>query len=76
MRRVIAVLDLRRKYLTVFDQLNPAYAKYYLEGEARGLLESAGFVDVVLHHRHDYSWTVRGTKPASGAAASGPTAQG
>lgn len=49
--------------LTIYDQLNPAYAKYYTEREARALLEDAGFRDVRLHHRHGYSWTVLGTKP-------------
>jgi SAM-dependent methyltransferase len=48
--------------LTIYDQLNPAWAKYYTETEARALLEDAGFVDVQLHHRHGYSWTVVGTK--------------
>ncbi|UXN74093.1 class I SAM-dependent methyltransferase [Devosia sp. A8/3-2] len=30
-------------------------------GEARQLLEDAGFTDVQLYHRHGYSWTVPGT---------------
>jgi len=54
----------RHRFLTVFDQLNPAYAKYYRQDEARALLTSAGFADVRLHHRHGYSWSVIGTKPA------------
>jgi SAM-dependent methyltransferase len=49
--------------LTIFDQLNPAYARYYTEAEARRLLEAAGFVNVQLYHRHGYSWTVLGEKP-------------
>lgn len=49
--------------LTIYDQLNPAFAKYYTRDEARALLEDAGFRDVRLHHRHGYSWTVLGTKP-------------
>jgi len=51
--------------MTVYDQLNPAYAKYYRGVEARELLESAGFENVQLYHRHGYSWTVLGQKPTS-----------
>jgi len=51
--------------LIVYDQLRPAYAKYYTRAEATRLLESAGFVDVQTHHRHGYSWTVIGTKRAT-----------
>ena len=31
--------------------------------EAIKLLEGGGFVNVQIHHRHGYSWTVIGTKP-------------
>lgn len=51
----------------IYDQLNPAYAKYYRRDEARALLEDAGFQDVRLHHRHGYSWTVLGTHPPAQA---------
>ena len=27
------------------------------------LLEKAGFQNVEIHHRHGYSWSVKGTKP-------------
>jgi len=50
-----------RKYI-VFDQLNPAYAKYYTKKGIKLELENAGFVDVRLAHRHGYSWTAVGTK--------------
>jgi SAM-dependent methyltransferase len=53
------------RVLTIYDQLNPAWAKYYRRHEAEALLEDAGFRDVRLHHRHGYSWTVIGTKPGS-----------
>jgi hypothetical protein len=49
--------------LTIYDQLNPAWARYYTESEARALFADAGFVDIRLNHRHGYSWTVVGTKP-------------
>jgi SAM-dependent methyltransferase len=64
MNNVVAKLDREKRYLVVYDQLNPAYARYYREHEARELFESTGFVDVALHHRHGYSWTISGRKAA------------
>jgi SAM-dependent methyltransferase len=61
---VLARFPRDKRRLVVYDQLNPAYARYYREAEARALLEDAGFVDVRLYHRHGYSWTVMGTRPA------------
>ena len=61
------VAGVQGRYLTVFDQLNPSYAKYYTEEEAGQLMKRAGFADVRLHHRHGYSWTVLGRKPEHGA---------
>lgn len=63
MSNVLARLPRSVRYLTIYDQLNPAYAKYYRKAEAEGLLARAGFVDVKTYHRHGYSWTVVGTKP-------------
>lgn len=63
MRGHLGKLSKEARRLTIYDQLNPAYAKYYSEAEARSLLETAGFVNVRLHHRHGYSWTVVGEKP-------------
>jgi SAM-dependent methyltransferase len=55
-----------KRKLVIYDQLNPAYARYYREHEARALLEQAGFTDVKTHHRNGYSWTVVGTKASLG----------
>ncbi len=55
-------LDRTARVLTIFDQLNPAYAKYYTRDEARRLLEDHGFKEVQLYHRHGYSWTVSGVR--------------
>jgi SAM-dependent methyltransferase len=52
-----------KRVLIIYDQLKPAYAKYYSRSQAIALLESQGFVDVRAYHRHGYSWTVIGTKP-------------
>jgi len=65
MRYHFGPLSFRHQMLTVYDQLNPAYAKYYREAEARQLVESAGFQNVQMFNRHGYSWTVVGEKPSS-----------
>lgn len=62
-----AKLTRATRRLVVFDQLNPAYAKYYKKAEAEALLRRGGFTDVESYHRHGYSWTVRGTKPEDAA---------
>lgn len=49
--------------LVIYDQLNPAYAKYYRRDEAVNLLRQCGFHSIRVHHRHGYSWTVMATKP-------------
>lgn len=59
-RKVFNKMAWRARYLIAYDQLNPAYAKYYQRDEARRLMEDAGFTDVQLHHRHGYSWVVSG----------------
>jgi SAM-dependent methyltransferase len=61
---VLGRMSRDKRYLVIYDQLKPAYAKYYTEAEARELMSRAGFSDILLHHRHGYSWTVVGTRPA------------
>jgi SAM-dependent methyltransferase len=63
LRRVMLPLTPAARRLVIYDQLNPAYAKYYTRGEAHALLAHAGFAGIRLHHRHGISWTVAGTKP-------------
>jgi SAM-dependent methyltransferase len=60
---VFGHMERGKQVLIVYDQLRPAYAKYYSRSEAIALLADAGFVDVRAHHRHGYSWTVMGTRP-------------
>ena len=62
MRRVMRPLAPDKRRVVIYDQLNPAYAQYYTRGEARALLARHEFTDIRLHHRHDISWTVVGTK--------------
>lgn len=64
LRNVHRKFSREKRYLVIYDQLKPAYAKYYAEAEARALLIDAGFVDVRLYHRRQYSWTVIGTRPS------------
>jgi SAM-dependent methyltransferase len=52
-----------KRRLIIYDQLNPAYSKYYTRFEAEKLLCEAKFEDIQIHHRHGYSWTIIGTKP-------------
>ncbi len=56
----------KRKYI-IFDQLNPAYAKYYQREELEELLEAAGFENLQLYHRHGYSWTAIARKALTDA---------
>lgn len=63
MRRVITPLTMRHRRLVIFDQLHPAWAKYYTRDEAIALMEGAGFAQVRAFHRHGYSWSVLGVKP-------------
>lgn len=63
MTGVLAHFSWHKRYLTIYDQLNPAHAKYYKRSEAENLLFRAGFEAVRLYHRHGYSWTAVGTKP-------------
>jgi SAM-dependent methyltransferase len=65
MREVLAKFTPGVRRLTIYDQLNPTYAKYYTKDEAEALLVEHGFVDVRPYHRHGYSWTVMGRRPTS-----------
>jgi SAM-dependent methyltransferase len=65
MREVLAKFTPEVRRLTIYDQLNPAYAKYYTIQEAEALLSDCGFADVKLYHRHGYSWSVLGGRPVS-----------
>jgi SAM-dependent methyltransferase len=64
MRNTLARVSRDKRKLTIYDQLNPTYARYYREDELRALLEGAGFEEVRLHHRRGYSWSAVGTRPA------------
>ena len=61
-RNVVGRFSRSKRYLVIYDQLRPAFAKYYSQAEARALLEENGFADVRTHFRYGYSWTVVGTR--------------
>lgn len=61
---VFAKLSRAKRRLTLFDQLNPSYVRYYARDEVVALLTRCGFADVRLHDRRGYSWTAIGTRPA------------
>ncbi len=62
MRNHINKLNDSSLLITIYDQLNPSYAKYYKKHEALALLKSNGFQNCKIHHRHGYSWTIIGQK--------------
>jgi SAM-dependent methyltransferase len=58
----------KNRKLVIYDQLNPAYAKYYKKEETIQLLENAGFNNIQIYHRHGYSWSAIGQKSISDLA--------
>jgi len=58
----LSKLEKEEIQLTIYDQLNPAYSKYYTKAQALRLLKNAGFINISIYHRHGYSWTVVGDK--------------
>jgi SAM-dependent methyltransferase len=63
MNNVIGRFSWADRHVVIYDQLNPTVARYYRCDQAEALLAEGGFVNVRLHHRHGYSWTVIGEKP-------------
>jgi SAM-dependent methyltransferase len=62
MRNHISKLDDASLVITIYDQLNPCYSKYYYKDEAIKLLQDGGLINCKIYHRHNYSWTVIGQK--------------
>ena len=48
MRRVMIPLTPAKRRVVIYDQLNPAYAKYYTRQEAHDALARHGFIDIRL----------------------------
>jgi len=66
-RNVLSKVSRDKRRLTIYDQLNPTYVRYYSADELRDLLTRNGFHDVQLHDRHGYSWTAIGTRSPDAA---------
>lgn len=64
LRGVFARLTREHRRLTLYDQLNPRYVRYYARAELIELLTRCGFTDVRLHDRRGYSWTAVARRPA------------
>lgn len=65
MNNVIGRFSWSKRYLVIYDQLNPTVARYFTKAQAEDLLAAGGFRNIRLHHRHGYSWTVLGEKPGA-----------
>ena len=63
MSSILEKMSPEKRRLIIYDQLNPSYTKYYTRREAEKLLIEGKFINVRIHHRHGYSWTVIGEKP-------------
>lgn len=61
-QETLGQMDADQRKVTIYDQLNPTFVKYYTRDELTRLLEQAGFADVRLHHRRHYSWSAVGVK--------------
>ncbi len=68
LRKVLGPLTTEQRRLVIYDQLKPAYARYYRRSELENLLRTSGFDDIRLHHRHGYSWTARARKATARGA--------
>jgi hypothetical protein len=65
MRGVFGKMSPEKQRLILYDQLRPAYAKYYRREEVIALLAAAGFEQIRLYHRHGYSWSALGSRPGT-----------
>jgi SAM-dependent methyltransferase len=59
---VVAKLSTPSRRLTIYDQLNPTFVRYYSRQEAETLL-AGEFEDIRLYHHRATTWTIIGTKP-------------
>ncbi len=50
------------RIMGIYDQLNPAWVRYYSRAEIEGMMREAGFTDVKAFHWNGYSWSVAGTR--------------
>lgn len=60
--RIYAQLTREKRRLTLYDQLNPSYVRYFTRQEVVAMLSRCGFADVRTYDRHGYSWTAVATR--------------
>jgi len=72
MLQVFSRLTREKRRLTLYDQLNPSYVRYYTREELAGVLARCGFEQVRLHDRHGYSWSAVATRPGGAPAREAP----
>jgi SAM-dependent methyltransferase len=76
LRGVFGKMSREKQRLILYDQLRPAYAKYYRREEVVALLAAAGFEQIRLYHRHGYSWSALGSRPGSSDSPGAPEVPG
>lgn len=62
MVNTLSKVSWQKRKLTIYDQLNPSYVRFYTREETENLFKEAGFSDPQLYHRRGYSWTVMAQK--------------
>jgi SAM-dependent methyltransferase len=62
MTEVLGKVSNKARVMTIYDQLNPTWVRYYTRQEVESMMREAGFADVKAEHRHGYSWAVVGTR--------------
>ncbi len=55
----------QKRKLTIYDQLNPSYVRFYTREETEDLFKNSGFENIQIHHRRGYSWSIVAQKPAN-----------
>jgi SAM-dependent methyltransferase len=63
-RRLLSPLPLAERQNGIRNDLSSGYTKHYNKMDAQLLLAEAGFCEIEMYHRHGYSWSAVGVKPA------------
>lgn len=63
LRDTLSQSDRDQRKVTIYDQLNPTFVRYYTRRSLSDLLAGAGFAGTELYHRRRYSWSARAERP-------------
>jgi SAM-dependent methyltransferase len=63
MKEVGGKISRQARIMGIYDQLNPAWVRYYSRNELENMMNAAGFTDVKTFHWNGYSWSVLGARP-------------